>query len=266
MLLHHYTTTTGLMGILQSGNLWATDAAYLNDSQEIFFSQNLMIKELERSLKELEQTEATGPVETILSPMLDAALYYMKIGPTRLGPYITCFCEEGDLLSQWRGYAGGSGWALGFDSAILGGPEIAGKAKASLRQVAYGEDAAARTVQRTLDEYKLEPAAHPHPSGEAWAHTCRVQMATVKHAAFQEEKEWRLIVSDVTSSSEEDFRSGLVALTPYVTISWPKQALQKVTIGPTPHPALQERALRRLLDRLEFPDSVLIVHSEAPYR
>src|SRR5712691_7887648 len=33
---------------------------------------------------------------------------------------ITCFCENGDLLSQWRGYsAHGYGYSLGFDTTIL---------------------------------------------------------------------------------------------------------------------------------------------------
>ena len=35
--------------------------------------------------------------------------------------YIACFCENGDLLSQWRGYGAiGNGYALGFAAKHVG--------------------------------------------------------------------------------------------------------------------------------------------------
>ena len=33
--------------------------------------------------------------------------------------FIVCFCEDGDLLSQWRGYGADQGYALGFDTAHI---------------------------------------------------------------------------------------------------------------------------------------------------
>jgi hypothetical protein len=42
----------------------------------------------------------------------------------RLSVFVTCFCEKGDLLSQWRAYARGAsgvGYALGFESKSLHG-------------------------------------------------------------------------------------------------------------------------------------------------
>jgi hypothetical protein len=36
--------------------------------------------------------------------------------------YLTCFCEEGDLLSQWRGYGGNDGrYCIQFDASRLWG-------------------------------------------------------------------------------------------------------------------------------------------------
>jgi hypothetical protein len=34
-ILYQYTDATGLMGILQSGAVWATDARFLNDAAEL---------------------------------------------------------------------------------------------------------------------------------------------------------------------------------------------------------------------------------------
>ncbi|KQV50324.1 hypothetical protein ASC95_13135 [Pelomonas sp. Root1217] len=33
--LFHYTTSAGLLGIVQSGSIWATEARYLNDATEL---------------------------------------------------------------------------------------------------------------------------------------------------------------------------------------------------------------------------------------
>jgi hypothetical protein len=55
--------------------------------------------------------------------MAVALSYLSAVEPARrsvLKPvYITCFCEDGDLLSQWRGYADPGGYAIGFDAAEL---------------------------------------------------------------------------------------------------------------------------------------------------
>jgi hypothetical protein len=42
--LCHYTSQRGLMGILTDRAMWATDANYLNDSQEVIYAVNLAQK------------------------------------------------------------------------------------------------------------------------------------------------------------------------------------------------------------------------------
>ena len=44
--LYHYTDAGGLHGILKSNTLWATHAAYLNDSQEFIYGTDLVRQEL----------------------------------------------------------------------------------------------------------------------------------------------------------------------------------------------------------------------------
>jgi hypothetical protein len=39
--VYHYTSTDGLLGILDSGHLWATDLRYLNDTSELHFGRSL---------------------------------------------------------------------------------------------------------------------------------------------------------------------------------------------------------------------------------
>jgi hypothetical protein len=41
--LFHYTSATGLRGILQSLSLWASDLRFLNDAQEAIYALDLVV-------------------------------------------------------------------------------------------------------------------------------------------------------------------------------------------------------------------------------
>ena len=132
--LFHYTTETGLYGILESQELWATHFAYLNDSQEIIAAKGAIeaalyesIYQVAKDLVEKEKLDLKGKltVEDICSgesvrfvdALYKATLKYVT-------PYIFSFCSHGEsnrefhdgLLSQWRGYGSDGGFAIEFDS------------------------------------------------------------------------------------------------------------------------------------------------------
>lgn len=46
-VLYHYTTAEGLLAMLQTGRLWATDSRYMNDPSELRYSIELLGKVLE---------------------------------------------------------------------------------------------------------------------------------------------------------------------------------------------------------------------------
>ncbi|MCR9246015.1 MAG: DUF2971 domain-containing protein [bacterium] len=91
-LLYHYTDWAGLQGIVQSGTLWATHYADLNDSAETSYSVKLLNRLTDDPANQVERDW-----------------------------YALSLTEESDLLSQWRAYSkGGSGFCIGFDAAALG--------------------------------------------------------------------------------------------------------------------------------------------------
>jgi hypothetical protein len=45
--------------------------------------------------------------------------------------FVACFCENGNLLSQWRAYARTAGYSIGFDRASLAGTNAAAEPKKS---------------------------------------------------------------------------------------------------------------------------------------
>ena len=131
--LYHYTDSRGLHGILESNALWATHAAYLNDSQEFIYGMQMIGKELAEWIKRVPDEAKQGwnrPIPfpgivipgliktaaTVIAAHLQQRTKFLR---QNLGPFVTCLSEMGDQLSQWRGYGGGGGYAIRFDAQAL---------------------------------------------------------------------------------------------------------------------------------------------------
>ena len=131
--LHHYTTGQGLLGMLQAGRLWATNAHFMNDPKEITYAADIVqraVREAADRHKAAVDALDPGWMDKLITFGRDRAWKAPKIEQwssdairtfdEQGGAYIACFCREPDLLSQWRGYgAVGGGYAVGFNSADL---------------------------------------------------------------------------------------------------------------------------------------------------
>lgn len=143
--LFHYTGIDGLMGILRSHTIWATHAAFLNDTHEIIAFRSMLSPLLRRAVtdgiservqrnpKEEGLINRSGGKERVIadiSSALDSGIYDILLGSrteSRLfEPYIASFCTPASvdiaqhgLLSQWRGYGTDGGYAIVFDSSGL---------------------------------------------------------------------------------------------------------------------------------------------------
>ncbi|MCA3598233.1 MAG: DUF2971 domain-containing protein [Methylobacterium sp.] len=106
-------------------------------------------------------------------------------------PLISCFSLSGDVLSQWRAYAGdGIGYCIGFD-----GEHMANMAVRPLR-VLYNEIEQITEVKsliRALHELETEDN---HKRGADFIEACQnlaIDIASLKNPAFSEEMEIRLV-------------------------------------------------------------------------
>lgn len=272
--LWHYTNTQGMLAIVADKVIWATDAEYLNDAQELRYAREHVSREF-RSARERIAAQAQRPatddpdanVALILSSALGAVEDFDPSSASHTHVFVACFCEEGDLLSQWRGYAAGSGFALGFDAACLAGAKLKALPKAELpvtmrglRRVSYGDSELVQRVDQIMKGIIGRPTSHPGTLGD---HIGRDEilpmLAEFKHPAFAEEREWRLVATDRYGATVP-FRSGPLGPTPYVAFDF-GDALVEVKVGPGPHQALRQKAIRRLVG-----DGVDVTLSEAPFR
>jgi hypothetical protein len=110
-ILYHYTTQSGLLGILKSDSLWATKIHYLNDASEYQLAFDLATDVLRRLSKGEKSTRKRRKVNCLLDNL------------TTIESMNVCVCSfsaQRDLLSQWRAYTGGNaGYSLGLRTACV---------------------------------------------------------------------------------------------------------------------------------------------------
>lgn len=202
LLLHHYTTAKGLKGIIESGEIWCSEIQYLNDAQEIEYGSTLVRDKIE-DLQEEYSANAD-----IREGLLDNLLMRVKNFPgTMYRVFVACFCESGDLLSQWRGYAEeGGGYAVGFsfDNNCYVQTEAGQTYKPNLRKVLYNRERQEELLDRYLrgiceiwSEYDLGSQGDTHVKESSLAlhlmNTLMDWIVSFKHPGFEEENEWRLV-------------------------------------------------------------------------
>ena len=108
--LFHYTGAEGLHGIIEKGELWATHLYHVNDMEEFKYAKGVVLKAFEARIE-----GAAGSERELLEQFRAAYNDYATHWEDTVRVYISCFCEHGDLLSQWRAYgANGKGFALGM--------------------------------------------------------------------------------------------------------------------------------------------------------
>ena len=136
--LFHYTSGAGLLGILESRKLWATEARYLNDAKELEYGLSVIASVVD-SLAGSQPKLIAGALRKLAQSLCEEATFY-----------VACFCEADYFLSQWRGYSsrgGDIGYAIGFRRAGLQG--VFGT---SLERVIYSPAEQKTEIERVLNE------------------------------------------------------------------------------------------------------------------
>ncbi|WP_198160228.1 DUF2971 domain-containing protein [Photobacterium sp. J15] len=262
-VLYHYTNTNGLLGILSSSRLWATHYKFLNDESEITYALGIF----EKLVKEKFETITNPIVVTFLERVLQTANPFEGM----FDCYITCFCEGGDLLAQWRSYTdNGGGYSIGVNSKELGMRSIVEHPSQELylRKVTYcpitQEKLLRDVIDKTVSILDKNTSGMTVNDANSYIAMCCGHLRSeiveyiisFKHPAFESEQEWRLCHIVAThEESEIEFRSGPYGLTPYVSIDPSPMAgvnanklpIVEVKFGPTTNPYGAEFGLRKLL-------------------
>jgi hypothetical protein len=284
-LLYHYTTSSGLQGILESKSLWATDMAYLNDSTELKFGSTMIREIFQQLLKDSTDDFKYRPRKALysgwrLSTVSDVLSYSINRFTDRFVFGVACFTEKPDLLSQWRGYGMPGGYAVAFDTEAL--KSILTIEAIPLAKVSYKPEPAQTIITKRLERWldmldQLETSKDCDPDAAlAELHSMILGFAAqIKHESFSEETEWRIADLELTTSTRTHFRQGSLGLTPYVKIDLIKDLsrspallpIKSIMVGPGADASLRTHAVKALLERLGYPrDLVTVTASETPFR
>lgn len=280
--LYHYTSAQGLLGIIESRTLRATDTRYLNDVHELTYGSATIVDELYRAANTLDPHNNDGP---LVGPKAKATELRIAAQTVERGglfernelgdAYVTCFCDDSDQLGQWRGYGSdGGGFAIGFQGSAL--RELAHKlqrdganmlAVPEPRRVIYGPDAVtARCADIVESILRFEPNADPVSTGVFDAYRiCLPELAFMKDHAFREEREWRVLIINIADRTLKFRPDGTLGVIPYVDITFPVNAIREVIVGPGPHKELRKQAVEQLLADNKYTDTTVRT-SEVPYR
>ena len=240
--LYHYTSLAGLLEIVEEQALWASNAHYLSDMKEIQHAEDFMVTEI------IELLPSAAPYEAEVLTQLRHWL--TDRGLSRHQLFLCSFTEEGNLLSQWRGYTPhGLGVSLGFPASDI--VRLAAAQGYRLvkcvydpgqqRQLIGGIIEAIFAEARAAGE-RLQTGPKPlyYPVFENFTDELLLLSAVLKHWSFREEREWRVIspVLPNLSDPKVKYRIGRFTLIPYREFSIARAPgrlveIDEVIIGPS---------------------------------
>jgi hypothetical protein len=281
MTLYHYTDARGLIGIVESRTLWATDFRYLNDGKELLYPYEPLLQELE---------SYEFPLLAAVKSRLDQICMGRGADPTG-GVFVACLSATRDEPGQWSRLGGaGGGYALRMDvealtaTALYPATSEHGRLRMRMRngprEVNYGDAVRDSQIERMAGLLAGAPAPSSDIIPPELAAALLDELALIKHDAFGVEQEWRLVVhavektvlrqqtpgETVTATAEVRLRptdSGVLA--PYVAIAFDPHALVEVLVGPTAMPELQQASVEKLLGYSGFGNT-RVTASQIPYR
>jgi hypothetical protein len=279
MALLHYTATESAFRIIESGVLHATHWRYLNDGSELSAIRPQLVKqfaaEFEQEGMELIKVGRMNPrllenhgkqVFQLEAQKLFDIAYSVTHDFTPI--FLTSLCrhesgsdqERDGLLSQWRGYGSGGGCALVFDEAKLQAmihKEAADYAcvHITMYDVNYTQheqalkeidvSGLAKAILQHLARFDIEKNKKIIDQRMHDLHVAISRVAPMlKHPAFSEEKETRIVLPCMNVEAAQEypgrlvkevhfrFREGLPV--PYVKLFDGKQPLPitRVIVGP----------------------------------
>lgn len=267
-VLYHYTSFNGLLGIVTSKSIWATNIHYLNDSKEFAHAREITL-----GLINLRQSSGlTADINELFDKVKQALDSIEKINIC-----VFSLSENGDLLSQWRGYCpDAKGCSIGFDSTKL--ISLTKTQDFFLAPCLYDSVGQRRIIDQILDEIislfsqpNGDPLDKRHLDCQSFfARKFLTIGPIIKHHSFSEEKEWRLISYPKDSTDPLwGYRAGKSMIIPHFVFKLgsavDENPLIQIIVGPTSQQSLTMSAITNLLstNKIKYRSISL---SSIPYR
>jgi hypothetical protein len=278
--LWHYTTGKGLIGIVESGTIHATQVACLSDSREVLYASRL----LRDALIELKQRRGDdSEAQEFLSKVLELTSENPAApshAPSRF--FVSCFSTQEDDLSQWRAYSesgGENGYSIGFRLRGFNGYPNCAVLKVNYDKELH-KKVASNVAEATLQFYREGLEKNRGATAKAWEDEFLAEWEQwisrlaplVKDDCFRAENEFR-IVYELTVAEYDLIRVAQkeTLLSRYVPLAFPAWTqtrvptlpIVKLVIGPGRHQAISRVSAMVLLTQMGYAN-VPVTLSERP--
>lgn len=274
--IFHYTSAAGLLGIVEKRQLWVSDIEFLNDQQEMRYAIEQLRAILADSREKIIYREPESPDTNRKMGYYDALLRAIDDHfPADDGfhnfweriPYVASFCREGDLLSMWRGYTHGPGFAIEFDTktlldALSSEPHNSGLSgdeyeelrlfncgvDADFFLVEYGKTGAEAVIFELFNKISIQRDPASSELADSVLNHHLVDFTRIKHPAFSEEQEVRFVVfRNGDLSPRPKLRAANGHLVPYYPLVFSHKAIRSIRVGPSMYRNRSRIALERWL-------------------
>lgn len=264
-LLWHYTNGDGLLGIVKSGSLYATQISCLNDSEEIKYASRLF----KLALSKIDAKQQDADAVAAVAKYYEAEDDYF---PGRLPYFVVCFTELEDAIAQWQGYGARdeSGYAIGFRPAGL--RQMGGLLARVNYDLAKHQELAERVAKATFDFYRKGLELKRAPSPEEWAGQFLpvwdekiTQLAPLlKNACWEHEKEYRIVrlliqgqLPELQVSQRRTMMTRHLPLKMTSDVQYPMLPIAEVVVGPCAHPSISQVSVDTLLRQRGYPSGIV---------
>lgn len=265
--IYHYTSASGLNGILDSKTIWFTRWDFLNDLTE----HQIIHKIIEECLTEFDgEANFTKHVRDInrLFQMGKKPNYFFSVDRDI---YLASFSKDGDSLPLWMGYTKSSkhdGYNIGFNSKLIRETND----DLCIAPIIYDIEQQKCIIRNFIQHLALiwsqqTKSQHPKPDiSQQIQHSIFDFTSEVgplfKHYCYSHEAEVRIIVR--ANKENAKIRSANGLLIPYVPVPFEKKVVRNITVSPSLDSESASNGIRSAIETYGYKATICL--SSLPFR
>lgn len=260
--VYHYTSAEGLKSIIQSGKFWFSNAKFLNDYSEtnyiftllpIFpdkYQEALINEEFHKDIRDIVESYKTG-------------VFYQKDNDKLFADYvyIASFSKDRDNLEMWNYYTkdiNSVGYNIGFTSYPFDISPNAPALKFIHGEVIYNKKKQEELVKDVVLSYNhiynlYSDLINDNTEVKAkflksFVRTLELYNIFFKHKSYENEKEYRCAIYNITNYAGLDLRSRAIngILVPYIEIPYEFDFINSIGVSPSSEKELLEEGVEFL--------------------
>jgi hypothetical protein len=268
-LIYHYCSVETFYAIICNKKLWLSDSSYMNDKYEIIWTNNVVLEVIEtlkyRFQDNQEKLTKLDEFKEIYNSLENKKHYFIS------------FSQDGDLLSQWRGYGDDAyGVSIGFEiNNVYKKEHLAGQIGDELNIITPDKDLGYEYIDYNIHasiEKGILDILSDNSIYHLWSVILKESATASKHPSFQEEQEVRITYTHEDNFSKDErlsdkkFRAKNGELIPYYEFDFTRDEsllINNIVLGSKCK--LNESDLSDFLKSNGFED-IDIIRSESSYR